>query len=195
MNSSLGTYRLGGGRVVALWIIGLVALMAISALVTESGRNRIISVGLCVAVMCVSYLLGVRPAVMEGPDELKVLNPLRTVHISWSLISDVTVKDVVIIDTEQGSIRCYALPRRERRSAASVVNSTLNSRIPMGSDASAANLNVSGSVVDVIREHAQALGSGARENVSVSKTVDRDVVVALVTLAAALLSAGVSLWA
>ena len=195
MNTSLGTYRLGGGRVVAWWIIAIVAVMAVSGLVTETGRNRVISVALCLAVICISYVLGVRPAVMEGPDELRVLNPIRTVHIAWSSIVDVHVKDVIIIETDQERIRCYALPRRDRRSAASVVNSTINSRIPMGSEPPSAAANLSRSVVDLIRDHAQVLGVGESGGPPVSRTVDRDVVVVLVTFALALSSVGFSIWA
>ena len=195
MNPSLGTYRLGGGRVVAWWIIALVGVMAVSGLVTQTGRNRVISVALCLAVMAVSYLLGVRPCVMERPDGLRVLNPIRTIHVPWSLVTDVRVKDVVIIGTVDEEIRCYGLPRRERRSAAAVVNSRINARIPMGSESAASGPNLSGSVVDLIRDHAEAFMSGAPEGVAVSRTVDRDVVVALITLSVALLAAGFSIWA
>jgi len=132
---------------------------------------------------------------MERPDGLRVLNPIRTVHVPWSLVTDVRVKDVVIIGTVDEEIRCYGLPRRERRSAAAVVNSRINARIPMGSESAASGPNLSGSVVDLIRDHAEAFMSGAPEGVAVSRTVDRDVVVALITLSVALLAAGFSIWA
>lgn len=195
VNPSLGTYRLGGGRVVAWWIIALVGVMALSGLVAQTGRNRVISVALCLAVMAVSYLLGVRPCVMERPDGLLVLNPIRTIHVPWSLVTDVRLKDVVIIGTVDEQIRCYGLPRRERRSAAAVVNARINARIPMGSESAAPGPNLSGSVVDLIRDHAEAFMSGAPEGVSVSRAVDRDVAVALITLSVALLCAGFSIWA
>ncbi len=194
MASGLGTYRLGGGRVVGWWIIALMALMAGSSLVTQTGSNRIISVGLCVLVVCACYLLGVRPAVMERPDELRVLNPLRTVHIPWSLITDVRVKDVVIVETETSQIRCYALPRRERRSAAAAMNSAINARMPLNARMETTPTNLSRSVVELLQEHAQSLAVGSTTQLETT-TVDRDVMVVLVTAVAALSSIGVALWA
>jgi hypothetical protein len=195
MTNGLGTYRLGAGRAVGWWIIALMALMAGSSLVTQTGSNRIISLGLCVLVVCASYLLGVRPAVMEFPDALRVLNPIRTVHIPWSLITEVRVKDVVIVDTATSQTRCYALPRRERRSAAAAMNSAINARMPSNARIDSTPTNMSRSVVDLINDHAQSLSVGSSGDVKQTRTVDRDVVVALVTSAVALLSIGASLWA
>jgi len=195
MASGIGTYRLGGGRVVGWWIIALMVLMAGSSLVTQTGSNRTISVGLCVLVVCASYLLGVRPAVLERPDELRVLNPLRTVHIPWSLITEVRVKDVVIVDTATSQTRCYGLPRRERRSAAAAMNSAITARLPLNARMDATPTNLSRSVVDLIEEHAKSLAVGSSTQLELTRSVDRDVMVALVTAFAALMSIGFSLWA
>ena len=195
MNNTLATYRLGGGRVVGWWIIGLVSIMAIAGVVTETGRNRVISVGLCLLVIGISYLLGVRPCVMELPSELRVCNPIRTVHIPWAAISDIHVKDVVIVDIADRSIRCFGLPRRERRSAAASINAAINSRLSTAAELEAALPGISGSVVDRLRDHAQTLARGSVEDPQASFTIDRDVYAALLVMGVALVSVVVLIWA
>lgn len=195
MNSSLGAYRLGGGRVVGWWIIALMTVMAAAALFTESGRNRIISLALCAVVVCISYLLGVRPAVMEFPEELRVLNPLRTVHIPWPLITQLVVKDVVVVETTITSVRCYGLPRRDRRSAAATINSAINSRIPAVPNEEPPAPNISRAVVDAIEEHAQSLSTGMTGSYQIARTFDRDVLAALAVIVVAAVCIGISVWA
>ena len=194
-NSPLGTYRLGGGRVVGWWIIGLMVLMAVAGLMTETGRNRIVSVALCLVVIAISYLLGVRPCVMELPAELMVCNPIRTARIPWAAISDVVVKDVVIIETGEREVRCYGLPRRERRSAAASINASINSRLSAGGEVQAMAPGLSGTVVDRIRAHVELLSGGSSREQVVQFTVDRDVRAALILSVVALVSVVIAIWA
>jgi len=195
MNSTLATYRLGGGRVVGWWIIGLLTLMAIAGVITETGRNRVISVGLCLLVIGISYLLGVRPCVMELPSELLVCNPIRTAHVPWAAVTDIHVKDVVIVDVADRSIRCFGLPRRERRSAAASIDAAINSRLSPSAELDAAVPGVSGSIVERLRAHVETLAHGSTQDGEVRFTVDRDVYAALIVMGVALVSVAILIWA
>jgi hypothetical protein len=194
--SELATYRLGGGRAVGWWIVGLLGLMAAAGLFTESGRNRLISVAFCVAVMAVAYLLGIRPCVMELPAELRICNPIRTVHIPWGSVDEVHVKDVVIVETAGRQVRCYGLPRRDRRSAAAAINASIGSRLPLADASTTASApQLSASVVDRLRGHAEALGHTAADDGQIRFTLDRDVIAALVAVGVALVSVALLIWA
>ena len=56
-----------------------------------------------------------RPVVVELPAVLEVRNPLRTWTITWSSITKVDADDVVRVHAGDEIVRCFCLPRRDKR--------------------------------------------------------------------------------
>jgi len=75
------------------------------------------------------------------------------------------------------------------------MNSAITARMPLNARVDATPTNLSRSVVDLIEEHAKSLAVGSSTQLELTRSVDRDVMVALVTAFAALMSIGFSLWA
>lgn len=118
--ADLRTHRLGAGRAVA-WVLTLVAVAAILDTLLQRPVQRAGAAVLVAAVVIIalSVLLGIRPVVQELPAALLVRNPLRTTVIPWTALVDVRSADVLVVETDAGSVRCFALPRRVRRGVAS----------------------------------------------------------------------------
>jgi hypothetical protein len=114
-STPFATHRLTTGRVVA-WVLGVAALIGVADIVR---RGLVGSYGsavcLLLAVLPVVYVLGIRPAVLEGPNALEVRNPLRTTIVPWGAVDDVDVVDVLRIrygGEHERYVRCFAVPRR-----------------------------------------------------------------------------------
>jgi hypothetical protein len=105
-------HRLTSGRLVAwVFIIGAVFVFVDTArrkTVGTSGGVLLASVAVCL----VAYVLGLRPAVAEGPDGVEVRNPLRTTRVPWGSIADADVTDVLRLHADGQVVRCFAVPRR-----------------------------------------------------------------------------------
>jgi hypothetical protein len=119
--SSFAVHRLTTGRVVSFAVAAGVLL-----LVADTWRRGQLgaygaAVCLLLALLPLVYVLGVRPAVLEGPTTLEVRNPLRTTVVPWSAVDDVDVVDVLRVRTGEEYVRCFAVPRR--RPAPSVLRS------------------------------------------------------------------------
>jgi hypothetical protein len=114
--STLVVHRLGFGRALA-WFFVLVGIGAAVGGLVAAGASpglRLSSVLAGAALVLVSWLLGLRPRVAEEPTRLVVQNLLRDAEIPWGAVQEVTLSDVVVIDTHAGPVRCYALPRKGR---------------------------------------------------------------------------------
>ena len=61
------------------------------------------------ALAALGYALYWRPRLEVHADEVRVVNPLRTVSIPWSRIVDVRTRFAVTIATDQGAHSCAAL--------------------------------------------------------------------------------------
>lgn len=116
VTAELRTHRLGAGRTVA-WVLTCLAIAAIvdTLLQRPVDRTGVAVLVASVVIIELSVLLGIRPVVQELPSGLMVRNPLRTTIIPWTALLDVRNEDVLVVDTEAGPVRCYALPRRLRR--------------------------------------------------------------------------------
>ncbi len=105
-------HRLTTGRMVAL-VLGAVVLLVV---VDAWRRGQLGSYGaatcLLLLLLPLAYVLGVRPAVLEGPAGLEVRNPLRTTVVPWAAVSDVDVVDVLRVRSGEDYVRCFAVPRR-----------------------------------------------------------------------------------
>lgn len=119
----LRTHRLGAGRAVA-WVLTLVAVAAIVDTVLQRPveRSGAAVISAAVVIILLSVLLGIRPVVQELPAALLVRNPWRTTVIPWTAMVDVRSADVLVVETEAGEVRCFALPRRVRRGLGSTMS-------------------------------------------------------------------------
>ncbi len=115
-STPFATHRLTTGRVVA-WVVGVGAVVLVLDVVR---RGELGSYGgmvcLLLALIPTVYVLGVRPALVEGPNALEVRNPLRTTVIPWAAVEDVDVTDVLRVryggPDHETHLRCFAVPRR-----------------------------------------------------------------------------------
>jgi hypothetical protein len=124
----LRTYRLGSGRIIGWAVVVATVALAVQALWVGEGTSRWSAVSACVAAACAGYLLGVRPEVSETTQALEVRNPVRTWRVYWSSITGVDADDVVRIHAGDAVVRCFALPRRDRRPIVSGVASMFGGR-------------------------------------------------------------------
>lgn len=107
------THRLTTGRVVAIVVAAVVLIVAVDA--WRRGELRADGPAICLllAVLPLIYVLGLRPALLEGPLALEVRNPLRTTIVPWSAVTEVDVVDVLRIRVgDRDEVRCFAVPRR-----------------------------------------------------------------------------------
>ena len=112
-STPFATHRLTTGRVVA-WVIAIAVVLGVADTVRR-GELGADGTGVCLllALVPLVYVLGVRPAVIEGPNALEVRNPLRTTIVPWAAVEDVDVTDVLRVRYGDDSyVRCFAVPRR-----------------------------------------------------------------------------------
>ncbi len=113
--TTLRSYRLGNGRLLAWSVLVIVAVLAGQALIAGEGTGRWLAVTAAAAIACAAWVLGIRPVVRELPTVLEVHNPIRTWAVTWSSITKVDADDVVRIHAGDEIVRCFALPRRDKR--------------------------------------------------------------------------------
>jgi hypothetical protein len=161
MNGETGvrTHRLGNGRAVGWFVVVAAGLLAVQALWAGEGTTRWSAFTACIAVMCGAYLLGVRPIVTELPQWLEVRNPVRTVRIYWSAITKVDADDVVRVHAGDAVVRCFALPRRDRRPIVSGFTSTFGGRT-LPDDQPVRSGSTTFDVVERIEDRAHELRGG-----------------------------------
>jgi hypothetical protein len=124
----LRTYRLGNGRAIGYVVVVISLALAVQALWVGEGTTRWSAVSACVAIACAGYLLGIRPQVSETTLALEVRNPVRSWRIYWSSVTKVDADDVVRVHAGDAVVRCFALPRRDRRPMVSGVASMFGGR-------------------------------------------------------------------
>lgn len=105
-------HYLTSGRFVAIVVVAVCALGALDIVRTgdagSDARGLLGLAGLCLF----SYVLGLRPGVLEEIDGVLVRNPLRSTRVPWGAITNVDVTDVLRIHAGDQTIRCFAVPRR-----------------------------------------------------------------------------------
>lgn len=105
---SLGLLVIGG----ITFFIGALAAADAVLRATAGARLAVVATGLGAALL--SWVFGLRPAVIENPRGVEVRNPIRTAEIPWAAVTDVDEADVVRIHVGDLVVRCFALPRRMR---------------------------------------------------------------------------------
>ena len=126
-------YYLTSGRFVAFTVITF-CLFGVGDVVIsgDAGRQGSLVMG-TLSVVLVAYVIGVRPAVLEGTDGVEVRNPLRTFTVGWGSVTHLDVTDVLRIHTAAGVVRCFAVPRRGPKPART--SSTVDYGFPMSPSA------------------------------------------------------------
>jgi hypothetical protein len=159
--ASVRSHRLGGGRLLA-WVISVLAAAAgVQALLGGNApADKAIGVLAAVAIVCTCVLLGLRPRVVELPAALEIRNPLRSASLPWASITEIDAVDVVRVTAGDVVVRCYALPRRDRRPITSGMASffggrTLPDNEPMRTSVTTAD------VVESLRRRAGVGGAGS----------------------------------
>ncbi|HEY7858714.1 MAG TPA: hypothetical protein VIC82_09480 [Candidatus Nanopelagicales bacterium] len=173
----LRMHRLGGGRGVA-WVLTVMAVAAILDIVIQRPVERsgvaIATAG--IVVIALSALLGIRPVVQELPNSLVVRNPWRTTVIPWTELVDVRSSDVLVVDTSDGPVRCFALPRRVRRGVGGSAMSQFGRMMP-GPNAPSNPREVPSAVVqERLLTQAKALSVGQRSTETIVVSVDQSAV-------------------
>jgi len=153
------THRLGNGRAVGWFVVVASLALAVQALWAGEGTTRWSAFTACIAVACGAYLLGIRPVVTELPQWLEVRNPVRTIRIYWSAITKVDADDVVRVHAGEEIVRCFALPRRDRRPIVSGFTSTFGGR-PLPDDQPVRSGSTTFDVVERIEDRAHELRGG-----------------------------------
>ena len=97
----------------APWLTGF--LVALGLVVGSAGWGHTVAhhagaVFGCLALAALGYALYWRPRLEVHMDDVRVVNPLRTVSIPWSRIVDVRTRFAVTIVTDRGAHACFALP-------------------------------------------------------------------------------------
>jgi len=128
-------HRLALGRLLAvLWFVGVgLALFDITR------RGMLGTYGgwalLLVSSALVAYTFGLRPAVVENPSGLVVRNPVRTVEVPWSAVTDTDATDVLRVHAGATVVRCFAVPysrpARSAKSSGGTAGGTLTGLSPL----------------------------------------------------------------
>jgi hypothetical protein len=109
-----GAGALVGGAVVILFCVGgAVDLLA------EEGKADMPGASIMLLVAALAFAYGVYPAAFSGTDALVVRNPLRTITMSWGIITKLTAQLSFIAFTTTQRYTVWAVPvsLRDRRRA------------------------------------------------------------------------------
>jgi hypothetical protein len=176
--SRLRSYRLGGGRFVGWFVLTVAVALAVQALLVGEGTGRWTAVTLCVAAGSVAFVFGIRPSVVEMPAVLEVHNPVRTWTVTWSSITKVDAEDVIRIHAGEDVVRCFALPRRDKRPIVSGFASTFGGRpLPESDHAPVRSALTTYDIVEAIEDRAHSLRGGNASDAPPVWEVDRIAIV------------------
>lgn len=103
------TYRAAS----APWLTGFLAALGLVVAVTGWGHTAAHHVGAacgCLALVALGLALYWRPRLEIRPEEVRLVNPVRTVSIPWERIVDVRTRFAVTIAVEDRTYSSFALP-------------------------------------------------------------------------------------
>lgn len=181
----LQMHHLGAGRAIA-WVLTALSIAAILDTVLQPpvDRTGLAIIAASVVVMLLSVLLGLRPTVQELPASLMVRNPWRTTVIPWTCLVDVRSSDVLVVDTTGGPVRCFALPRRVRRSLSGSAVSALGRYLPESRQSDTPTEAPTTVVMERLLTQAKSLSHGQSASTAVVRSTVDVTAVVLTALAA-----------
>ncbi|HEV2634316.1 MAG TPA: hypothetical protein VGX23_04155 [Actinocrinis sp.] len=108
-----GAAFIGGLIVVVLSIAGIIDLLI------EGGSQDLIGDAVLALLASLAFAYGIYPAAYTTADRLRVRNPVRTIVMPWSTVTEVTAKLSFVVHTEQRRYTVWAIPvsLTERRKA------------------------------------------------------------------------------
>jgi len=111
-------YR-GPGAVFGGAIVFLFCLGGAIDLIAEQGTVDLPGASAMLLVASLAFAYGVYPAAFSGPDALVVRNPLRTITVSWGIVTKLTAQLSFIAFTPVQRYTVWAVPVsiRDRRKA------------------------------------------------------------------------------
>ena len=111
-------YR-GPGAVFGGAIVFLFCLGGGIDLLAEEGTVDLVGVSVMFLVASLAFAYGIYPAAYSGPDALVLRNPLRTIHLSWGIVTRLTAQLSFIVFTTGTRYTVWAVPVsiRDRRKA------------------------------------------------------------------------------
>ncbi|MFC6236841.1 hypothetical protein [Longivirga aurantiaca] len=172
--TTLRSYRLGNGRLLAWSVLVIVAVLAGQALIAGEGTGRWLALTAAAGIACAAWVLGIRPVVRELPTVLEVHNPIRTWTVTWSSITRIDADDVVRIHAGDQIVRCFALPRRDKRPIVSGFVSAFGGRPLPVSDTEPVRSSVTTyDVIEALEDRAHSLRGGNASDAPPSWDVDR----------------------
>jgi hypothetical protein len=129
-----------GSRVLAAVVVAFCLFIEVSLLAYGHLEVTLRATPAVLLVAAGAIVLFWVPRVELSPSELRVVNPLRTHHVTWPAIRDIETRWSLTIDTVRGRLTAWAAPSpglfsqvgRMRRNAFSV--SLNNQREPRGAE-------------------------------------------------------------
>ena len=111
-------YR-GPGAVFGGAIVFLFCLGGGLDLLAEEGTVDLVGVSVMFLVASLAFAYGIYPAAYSGPDALVLRNPLRTIRLSWGVVTRLTAQLSFIVFTTGTRYTVWAVPVsiRDRRKA------------------------------------------------------------------------------
>lgn len=114
-------YRSLGGIIGGTLLLGLIAWLAIDAMVRGAGRTPWFAVAAVLLVVPLVVALSIRPAVQVSDDRVLIRNPFRTITLPWAAIEDFRAGYTSEVWTKAGvKFQLWAVPvsLRQRNRAA-----------------------------------------------------------------------------
>lgn len=120
-------YR-GGAALAGGLGVSLLCALGIIDLLVESGTQDLFGASVLALIATLAVAYGVYPAAYADENRLRVRNPLRTIVVPWSAVTDLSAKLSYVVHTEQRRYTVWAIPvsLHERRKAERVRLRDLN---------------------------------------------------------------------
>ncbi|WP_419997393.1 PH domain-containing protein [Streptomyces boninensis] len=159
-------FRSVGGVMGGVLLLALAAWLGIDALVSGTGRTRLLSVSALVCAVPLIVAFTVRPAVYAGDDRLKVRNPFRTITLPWGAVETVRAHFSSEVLTKDGTkFQLWAVPvsiRARNRANRQAAKAGANDVVSVASAGDKPHRAPADQSIDDLRELAER--NGGRES-------------------------------
>jgi hypothetical protein len=76
----------------------------------ESGSSQVITLGIALAIIAVTYAIFIRPKLELSTDGIRIVNPLRTMDLNWNEIVEIEARYTLRFITAAGKFSVWAAP-------------------------------------------------------------------------------------
>lgn len=110
------TFRPRSNYAWAIVSLLLIALFVINSLfVGENAGQSVFELGLSGILAIATYLIWIRPKLVIGQSEVEVINPIRSIKIKYSDITDLETKWALTIVHKGGRVTAWVAPAGGKR--------------------------------------------------------------------------------